>query len=92
MPRQEIFSVNGKSVLVLNDGLAGKGTFEVDYLVLNVAGQPNVQQLLKVVKPHTMIVSGKYTDKQVRVIEQACKEAGVAVHNTGTQGAFVISN
>lgn len=92
MPRQEIFNVNGKSVLVLNDQLAGTGTFEVDYLVLNVAGKPNVQQLLKVVKPHTLVVSGKYSEKQVMAIEQACKEADVAVHNTGTQGAFVISN
>jgi hypothetical protein len=92
MPRQEIFSVNGKSVLVLNDRLTGTGKFEVDYLILNIAGRPDADQLLKVVRPHTLVVSGKYSEKQVEAIEKACREAGVVVHNTGTQGAFVVSN
>jgi len=92
MPRQDIFSINGKTVLVLNDRLTGTGHFPVDYLVLNTAGKPDMKKLLKTITPSMVIVSNNYSKKQLARITDGCKRAGIAMHNVATQGAFILSN
>lgn len=92
LPRQELFSLNGKTILVLNDKLVGTGHFPVNYLILNTPGTPNLKALFKNVTPDMVVVGNRYNDRQMERISFDCKNAGVALHNTATQGAFVLSN
>jgi competence protein ComEC len=89
---QEAFIINGKSLLLLNDKILAEQSFHTDYLVLNCHAKVNISYLVKKFSPSTIIVGNTYTKRRVDNIVRDCKLAGIAVHVTETDGAFVLSN
>ncbi len=86
----EIFSIKGRTILVLNRDIQFKDSFPIDYLIVNFAGKPNVAELKRVFSPAVTVVGNNYSRKQQAEISKEFAANGLEVHTTGNDGAFVV--
>lgn len=90
-PQHDILTINGKTVLVLNDRIKGTVKFPVDYLVLHTP-RPDMKRLFHNFSPRMVVLAGGYSPRQVSYIAAGCSKAGVPLHTVDDMGAFVLSN
>ncbi|MCF8448931.1 MAG: ComEC family competence protein [Taibaiella sp.] len=88
---REVFSINNKTVLLLNRNVLPAGRFKVDYLILNGAGRVNTQELKRVFSPEVVVIGNSYTHRQQAAIIADCVSEGVATYSIAGQGALVLS-
>ncbi len=90
--QKEVFSIGGKTALILNHPVTGDQHFPVDYLILNDTGRVDMPELLRTFSPRTVVAGNNYSRREVAAITKACNGAGVQVHVVADKGAFVLSN
>lgn len=66
--------------------------FEVDYLLVVQNPRIDLEPLLEAVRPGKLIIDGSNSAWNASRWEEACHEAGVAVWNVRTQGAYISRN
>ncbi len=86
----EIYDVNGKTVLLLNEEINTDSHFPVDYLIINYTGKPGPLKLQKIFSPSMIIIGNNYTRKQQDKFMREGANAGIPVHAIGKDGAFVL--
>lgn len=90
---KELIAVAGQTVLFLNDPPRNQQELPVDYLIINypykevVAGQLN-----ELFSPKKMVISGNYSRKRTAEWKEACRQLGVTLHATSTDGAFILES
>lgn len=87
----EVFFMNNKTVLLLNQRELPVGHFHVDYLILNGTGKVNAQELKQVFSPAVVVIGNSYTRRQQAAIIADCVSEGVATYSIAGQGALVLS-
>ncbi len=85
----QVFNIGGKKVLVLNREQNSVASFPVDYLIVNYTGAelPKLQQAFL---PKQMVIGNNYTRKQQDKLVKESADAGINVHFTSRDGAFVL--
>jgi competence protein ComEC len=93
----EIFDVNGKTVLVLNEPIETDNPFHVDYVIINHNRVPDPLQshypekLQRIFSPDAIVIGNNYSrDRQSDFIHY-CMNCGITVHSIGFEGAFVLN-
>lgn len=85
----EIYLVNGKSFLLLNQPVHS-GSFPVDYLIVDIPpGKVHPAQLMQVFHPSTIVFGSNYTAKQAAKWLDECNTLHQSAWHTGTQGALI---
>jgi competence protein ComEC len=86
----EVFSIKGKTVLILKRDVQVNGSFPVDYLIVNFAGKPNVPELKRVFSPTVTVIGNSYSRKQQSELVKEFVANGLKVHRIANDGAFVV--
>ena len=82
----EIWEVNGKTVVILNEEIKGDAQFHADCLVINYTGQPDLAELQKVFSPAVIVVGNNYSRKQQGKLAVS---TGANIWPVADKGAFV---
>jgi competence protein ComEC len=89
----EILKVGHNSVLILNAPPKNTEHFPVDYVIVNYnTGKPNPAVLKQVFNPKKIILGSNHSRKQAEKWTFACEAAGIPLHATIYNGAFVINS
>ena len=87
--QNEIFSINGKTILLLNEDINTTGTFPVDYLVVNYTGDPAPDRLQRIFTPSCIIIGNNYSRRQQADWAEIAATNHIPIHIIAEQGAFI---
>jgi azurin len=82
--------IDGKVVLVLDKPVFYIAPTPVHTLILAVATLPPLPAIVAQYKPQVVVVGNQLTRKQMQVLAEVCRENNIALHHTGTMGAYVM--
>ncbi len=88
---KEVFYINGKKVLVLNEAIQEPEPFPVDKLVINFKGKADLHKLKKAFSPAVIVVGNNMSRKEQERLVSAGAMAGIQVHAVADKGAFVVN-
>lgn len=86
MRHEELFEINGKTVLLLHEDIKTEQHFPVDYVVINFRGHPDLVKLNRIFSPEKIVIGNGYTRREQ---DELVKGLG-NVHATTREGAFVV--
>lgn len=86
---QHIFVYGGKRILLL-DSVATTGTFPVDYVIIPSTTAADILTIREIFHPRGIIIAGSCSKQTEKRLTEDAVTAGVALHITGTDGAFVL--
>ncbi|GAA4462309.1 ComEC/Rec2 family competence protein [Nemorincola caseinilytica] len=89
--KKEVCCIGGKTLLILDEPPAINGSFPVDYLVLNDPSLTDVKKLSQVFSPSVIVVTNRFSRRQLAQLGNECNACGIAMHAVAEQGAFVLS-
>lgn len=88
-----IFSFNGKTILVLDDVWYPDVSFpEIDYLILINSPKIHLEKLLQVIKPQLLIADGSNAFWFVKQWKETCQKQNIPFHSTNEKGYISIKN
>lgn len=88
-----IFSFNGKTILVLDDIWYPDVSFpEIDYLILINSPKIHLEKLLQVIKPQLLIADGSNAFWFVKQWKETCQKQNIPFHSTNEKGYISIKN
>lgn len=89
--KKEVCCIGGKTLLILDKPPADNRRFPVDYLVLNDPSLTDVRKLSQVFSPSTIVVTNRFSRKQLDQLSSECDSQGIAMYAVAEKGAFVLS-
>jgi competence protein ComEC len=89
---QEVFTIGGETVLLLNGDVDTGGNFPVDYLVINYPGKQDMKKLRKIFSPRLIVLGGNFSRGRLEKYLKESAENHIAVHAAGKNGAWVLGN
>jgi len=90
IPSQEVWVMNGKTVLVLNGRIPGT-SFPVDKVIINYPAHSYIlKDLLTTFNPSEVILPGDIPRKDIPYWISACKAANVHLHAVSIHGAYIL--
>jgi competence protein ComEC len=89
---QEIFSIAGKTILVLNGAISAAHHFPVDYLIINYPGKQDIKVLREIFSPREIVLGGNYSKGRLEKCINDCADNHIAVHATTKAGAWAFGN
>jgi hypothetical protein len=88
--QHEMYYINGKTVLVLNQAQKWQGTFPVDHLIVNYGARvEDILFLQHVFNPQELVLSPELSRKKERVWQETCKAQHIPLHSVMASGAYV---
>ena len=87
----DIFSVRGKTVLVLKDDIITDKQFPVDILVIDSIPNPDIPKLHNIFSPSLIVLGNGYSAKQQEKLIRMCEQESITCHSVSLNGAFVLN-
>jgi competence protein ComEC len=87
----EVYEINGKTVLILNEEINADSQFPVDYLIINYTGNPDAVRLQKIFSPSVIVIGNNYTKTQQEKFVNAGLSTGITIHAVADKGAFILN-
>lgn len=88
-PAHNIHLIDGKTVLVLDKPMLYNDATPVHTLILAMPTLPALPALIAQYKPQEIVVGNELTQQQLEALTDICNEQKIALHHTGTMGAYV---
>jgi competence protein ComEC len=89
-PAHNIYLIDGKVVLVLHSSVSYTAPTPVHTLILAAPTLPPLPALVAQYKPQVVVVGNQLARKQMQALAEICRENKIALHHTGTMGAYVM--
>lgn len=86
--KNELLTVHGKKILVLNTDIRSPDRFPIDYVIVNSPKYPDASILKKIFSPACVVMGNSFPVKRQLQFSEDCKQAGLCAHIVCRDGAF----
>ena len=87
----EVFTINGKTAILLNEATYGNQQFAADIAIINYRGNVEPAELKKTFALSTVVIGNSIAPKQREQIKMKCESAGITCYSVSEKGAFVLN-
>lgn len=87
---QNIYSVNNKTLLVIDSLGVYNVSFQPDYVLLRQSPKVNLIRIIDSIKPKLIIADGSNYKSYIQRWKVTCKKQNIPFHQTGEKGALLL--